>query len=145
MSRVFVLLLLLTVCGTRLAHAADVSASLDRTAAQVGDNVVLTVVANGAVKSVPDVTLTSLEGDFDVYSVGQSTNVSFINGQMTTQTSRQFVLIPKHAGKFTIGPLSVRLGNDTMQTQPLPLTVTTGPPPPSPAPGPCYTLAPSRS
>lgn len=134
MRRILVLCVLFTLLGARGVHAADVSASLDRTAAQVGDNVVLTVVANGAVKSVPEVTLTSLEGDFDVYSVGQSTNVSIVNGQMTTQTSRQFVLIPKHAGKFTIGPLSVRLGNDTMQTQPLALTITTGPPPPSPPP-----------
>jgi hypothetical protein len=112
-----------------------VSASLDRQTAQVGENVVLTVIANGTMKSVPDVTLTSLEADFDVYSVGQSTNVSIVNGQMTTETSRQFVLIPKHAGKFTIGPLSVRLGKDSMQTQPLSLTVTSGPPPPTPSPG----------
>jgi BatD DUF11 like domain len=132
------LLLLVILCSALVARsvlAAEVSASLDRTSAQVGDNVVLTVVARGAIKSVPDVTLTSLEPDFDVYSVGQSTNVSIVNGQMTTETSRQFVLIPKHPGKFTIGPLPVRLGNDLMQTDPLPLTVSAGAPPPSPAPG----------
>lgn len=134
MKRVLVLCLLLAITGARTVRAADVSASLDRRTAQVGENVVLTVVANGAVKSVPDVSLTSLETDFDVYSVGQSTNVSIVNGQMTTQTSRQFVLIPKHAGTFTVGPLSVRLGNDSLQTQPLSLTVTSGPPPPSPSP-----------
>ena len=134
MNRIFVLVVLLAAFGVKGAQAAEVSASLDRSTAQVGDNVVLTVVANGSMKSVPEVTLTNLESDFDVYSVGQSTNVSFVNGQMTSQTSRQFVLIPKHAGKFTIGPLSIRLGTDTMQTEALPLTVTTGPPPPSPAP-----------
>jgi len=133
--RVLLLFCLGATLVARSALAADVSASLDRQSAQVGDNVVLTVVAKGAVKSVPEVTLTSLEADFDVYSVGQSTNVSIVNGQMTTETSRQFVLIPKHPGKFTIGPLAVRLGNNDMQTEPLSLTVTSGPPPPTPGPG----------
>jgi oxygen tolerance protein BatD len=130
-------LLFLTVglCLASASQGAEVSASLDRASAQVGDQVVLTVVATGTIKSVPDVVLHSLESDFDVYSVGQSTNVSIVNGQMTTQTSRQFVLVPKHPGTFTIGPLAVRLGNDSMQTEPLTLTVTTGPPPPSPVPG----------
>lgn len=135
MRRLVFLWFLLAVLGARTVGASEVSASLDRQTAQVGENVVLTVIANGTMKSVPDVTLTSLEADFDVYSVGQSTNVSIVNGQMTTETSRQFVLIPKHAGKFTIGPLSVRLGKDSMQTQPLSLTVTSGPPPPTPSPG----------
>ena len=116
------------------AEAAEVSASLDRESAQVGDNVVLTVVATGAMRSVPEVELSNLETDFDVYSMGQSTNVSIVNGKMTSQTSRQFVLIPKHAGTFTIGPLTVRLGKDEMQTEPLRLSVTAGAPPPSPAP-----------
>ena len=131
-SIVFSLALLLVLAIP--LEAAEVSASLDRDSAQVGDNVVLTVIATGAVRSVPELELSNLETDFDVYSMGQSTNVSIVNGKMTSETSRQFVLIPKRAGTYTIGPLSVRLGKDEMQTQPLRLTVSAGAPPPSPTP-----------
>ena len=117
------------------AAAAEVAAQLDRTTAQVGDQVVLTVQATGTMRSVPEVKIETLQTDFDVYTAGQSQSVSIVNGQMSTQTSRRYVLIPKREGTFTIGPLEVRLGNDVLRTLPLTLTVGAAPPPPAPPPG----------
>lgn len=124
---------LLLLGFARNAAAVDVSASLDRDTAQAGDQVVLTITAEGSVRSMPEPKLPDLP-DFDVYSGGTSQNFSFINGRMSSTMSRRYVLVPKRKGVFTIGPIELEFSGEVIRTEPLTLTVTTAPAPPSPPP-----------
>jgi hypothetical protein len=124
-------LLLLAAAGE--AGAVEVRASLDRDTVRAGDQVVLTILAEGSVRSMPEPKLPDLEG-FDVYSAGTSRNFSLVNGRMSSTLSRRYVLIPKRKGTFTIGAIAVEIGNEVFRTKPMTLAVSSAPPPPAPPP-----------
>ena len=47
--------------------------------------------------------------DFEIYSRGQSTQMSFINGKMSTSVEYSYTLVPKKEGRFQIPAISVAL------------------------------------
>lgn len=100
------LIALLLVCwslaGTVLA--AGVQVQLDRDTVQVGDDFTLTFSSDQALTTTPD--FTPLNKDFQVTGTSTSTNVQYINGQMSQQTSWLVTLFANHAGNLSIPSIS---------------------------------------
>jgi hypothetical protein len=119
--------LLLLVLVTSAAYAQNISfnATVDKTEASLDDQITLTVSVSGNVKSMPQPQLPSLD-NFTVYTAGRSQNINYINGQMSSSVSFNYVLAPKKAGKFTIGPAQIVLDGKTYQTTPIEITVLAG-------------------
>jgi len=118
------------------------TATVDRTTVGLGETFTLNVSVNGEnISGVPAPKLPELP-DFNVLgrSSSQSTNISFINGKMTQQTTITFIytLSPKKIGRFTIGPCRIDYQGKTYETQPIEIevvkTATQATPTPSPIP-----------
>ena len=120
-KRLSQLLMLTTVLGVSpLSFAAGISASLDRSEATIGEGVSLSITVEGSRNAEPK--LPNLP-DFEVYSRGQSTQMSFINGQMSTSVEYTYVLVPKKEGRFQIPAISVAIEGSRYQSTPLVLTI----------------------
>lgn len=80
--------------------------SLDRTEATPADSVLLTVSVSGAHGEAARPTIEGLE-EFLVRPAGTSTRVEIVNGRYSAGTDFSFVLQPRRAGSFRIGPAQV--------------------------------------
>lgn len=102
--------------------AADVSvlASVDKTEATVDDFFLLTIKVAGA-RAQPNL---GEMRDFEVQSRGSSTQMRFVNGQMSSSVEYTYLLRPRTSGRFTIGPFSVSHGGTRYQSNTIELTVT---------------------
>ncbi len=114
----FIVALTMTIGFT--AFGAGVSASLDRSQATVGEGVSLSITVEGTRNAEP--TLPNLP-DFEIYSRGQSTQMSFINGKMSTSVEYSYALVPKKEGRFEIPPISVAIEGIRYQSAPMILNV----------------------
>lgn len=108
------------VLAAQAAQAAGLRATVDRTEAEVGDRIVLTLTIEGEAGAEPQLPDLS---PFDVYSRGQSTQVQIINGRMSTTVSHNYLLAPKRAGTFTIGSASVVVEGRTYASDPITVRV----------------------
>jgi len=115
----FFVLFLFEVC---LAQNISFNASVDRTELSVGEQITLTVSVSGDVKSIPQPDLPALD-EFSVYSAGRSQNFTYVNGQLSASVTFNYVLVPRQAGKLTIGPASIKLEGKTYQTSPIQIAV----------------------
>ena len=133
MRRFLVLVALVAGFVPAAAHALDIDASVDRTRAGVGEQIVLTVVVNGTFRNLGDPVLPDLGDAFQVHDAGTSRNFSFINGRASSSVSFRYVLVPRREGSFTVGPISVTHDDETVSTRPIGLQVTasTAPAPPA--------------
>ncbi|MEO0128501.1 MAG: BatD family protein, partial [candidate division WOR-3 bacterium] len=105
-------------------------ASVDRTTVGLGEAFTLNVSVSGEnIGGVPSPKLPDLP-DFNILgrSSSQSTNISFINGKMTQQTTITFIytLSPKKLGKFTIGPCKIEYQGKTYETQSIEIEIVKG-------------------
>jgi hypothetical protein len=103
-----------------LAHAATVSATLDRSSAQLGETVTLNVRVDGASDGVSAPDLRALSKDFDVLGSSQNHSLSVVNGNASSQLTFGVALRPRHVGTLEIPALNVA----GEQTTPLQLQVT---------------------
>jgi len=118
------------------AAAADdditVRAHVDRTVVSLSDQLVLTIEVEGTMRQVGTPRLPPLD-DFNVYSAGSSTNMSWVNGAMTSSRSWTYRLLPKSVGEFAIGAAEVDFGGATYSTEPIDVEVVEGEAPSAPA------------
>lgn len=100
---------------------ARFSASVDKNTVAEGEQIKLTIEANAQWEklSPPDI------GGFRVLSgPNQSSQTSFINGQMTQSFSYTYLITPaKGQGTFTIGPASAIIQGKTYQSEPITIKV----------------------
>ena len=99
---------------------------LDRSEATLDDNMSLSVSVSGAHGNDARPTLRGLE-DFLVRPAGTSTRVEIVNGQYSAGTDFSYLLQPKKAGTFRIGPAEVTLGGVTYQSNVVTLAVGNAP------------------
>jgi hypothetical protein len=107
--------------GLALSHAATFSATLDRDTITLGENATLSLTFTGGqpkdVPSPPNVP------NLQIAYVGPSSQFSFINGQVSSTVTHNFVLAPRQAGDYTIPALTVQVGSETLSSQPVTLKV----------------------
>jgi hypothetical protein len=111
-------------------------ASVDKTEVGLDDQITLTISVSGNVKSIPQPRLPSLEG-FTVYSAGRSQNFTYSGGKIASSVTFNYILVPRKAGKFTIGSAEIVLDGKTYKTDPINITVAAGEKPeatPTPSP-----------
>lgn len=119
-------LIILTVSLTQAAEI-EFNASVDRSTVGLGEDFVLTVNVRGQdMASVPKPQLPDLP-DFNLLgsSSSQSTNIQFVNGQMSKQASINYIyyLSAKKLGKLTIGPCSIKYKDQEYLSQPIGIDV----------------------
>ncbi len=94
-------------------------AYLSRTVVGLGESFTLTIEVSGE-EGEPQ--LPELQ-DFQIVSTSSSTQVSIINGQMTSTVSYRYVLVPLRTGRVTIPPIKVQTPSGVKMTPPLNIEV----------------------
>ncbi len=121
MFKRFVLLfcLLCTVPAWAAFDPAGISltASVNKTSLTMDDELKLTVTVDGAAGE-----LAPLLPSMPAFNVFMSSSARQINNFHATSTF-EYVMLPRFPGKAVIGPVSLRYGNKTYQTDPITVTV----------------------
>ncbi len=118
------LLLALAVIGLAVTGAAaksdafEVRAWVDKTEATLEDQIFLTVSISGQRRLSDDPTLPPLP-DFHVAKGGSSSQTKIVNGSISTSVEVTYMLTPRRAGIFTIGPVRLQKKGRTYQSQPI--------------------------
>lgn len=131
MQKTFVKISLLTLCvwsWTAFAQDVTFEARVDKTRMVLEDTLALSFVLSGsAIDLNVSPELPDVKADFDILrGPHRSTSISIINGRQSSSLTLQYLLSPKKTGTLTIGPATLRVGNQTYTTQPLPVEVVEG-------------------
>ncbi len=116
-----------------VAYAQEpITAEVDRTILTPREQLILTVKVQGDLLDIPSPDLSQLT-DFVVVSSNISTQVSIINGDLTTQGIFVYTLQPLREGGLVVGPVSVNIEGRLYQTPPIEVrVVASGTPVPTP-------------
>ena len=100
----------------------DVSVSLDRDTIGLDEQAVLEVVVSGTDQNLPAPQMPTLSM-FEVYSQGRSSNISIINGQVSSSISYRYMLLPSKAGTWPIENIAIVYKNKRYKGNRVELTV----------------------
>ena len=96
--------------------------SVDKNILNFGESLTLQIKISGDVANIPKPQLPQITG-FNVYSSGTSQNYSFINGRVSSSKTFNFILSPTRPGKFTIAPVTLKIGAKIYSTEPINIEV----------------------
>lgn len=113
-------LILAVACPARSEVA--ITLRLDRSEATLADSMMLSVSASGAHGDNARPTITGLD-DFHVRPAGTSTRVEIVNGRYSAGTDFSYLVQPKKAGSFRIGPAQLVVDGTTYQSNVATVTV----------------------
>ncbi|MCY3677450.1 MAG: hypothetical protein F4Z29_14955 [Gemmatimonadetes bacterium] len=115
------------------ALAQDVGARAFLSAPQVGvgRQFVLNVEVSGTQQLDADPVLPDMEDFASFLSAGTSTSIQIVNGRTSMAITYQYRFQALTEGTFEIGPVSVTVGDEVVQTEPVTLVVSDAPPPPA--------------
>ena len=133
---------LFAVSSPAYAQSPQVTAEVDRTNPTLYDTVTLTVTVTGENNiGAPDFpTLSGLQ----ITGRKITSQQTFRNGRVAAEFKFIIEMQPRHTGAIEIGPVSVPIGGDTYETNPITLNVTQGIPP-TPLPMPAQPFRPANS
>ena len=115
-------LILFMTAGAFAADDMAVSVTLERDTITMGEQATMLVVVTGGSQNLPAPQLPTLP-TFEVYSQGRSSNISIVNGKVSSSLSYRYLLIPQKAGTFPIEQISVVFNNRRYKGNPVELTV----------------------
>jgi len=102
------------------ACAANFTARLDRDTIMLGETATLSLTFEGGQPgNVPAPQVPGLE----ISNTGNSSNISWVNGQMSTVFTVTFLVTPEQTGEFVIPGMEADIGGQRIQTEPIKLTV----------------------
>ena len=107
------------------AEEVRVSSSVSKRSAQVGEEVRFNIRVTGQSMNLQAPRLPALDG-FDTYYTGRASHIAFINGVSSSSVEFSYTLVPQRAGHFTLGPIDVPVGQNTLRTEPLEIEVSGG-------------------
>jgi len=113
-----VLILGMCINGSSLT----INASVDRNEVSLGDQIQLKIGISGGIGTISDPVLPDLSG-FEVYSAGRSQNISMVNGAFSSSLDINYILSPKKAGEFIIGPIIAKDNSSMYSTEPIKISV----------------------
>lgn len=102
MNKYSFLMMLLLLCGSA---AAKLTAKVDRSSLFLGESITMEVTLDKNTNEQPDFTV--LDAVFHVGSTGRSSSTQIINGETSSSTTWQVLLVPKSLGKHIIPPIEV--------------------------------------
>jgi hypothetical protein len=133
MPMIGVMLLLLAVIPGPAQGQSPLTATVDRTALSTDDTVVLTVTVDAEGANIASPTLPDLPS-FNIVGSSQSSQISIVNGSVSTQIIFSYRLQPLETGQLVIDPIEMSLNGQTYRTEPISVQVTQGTGAPSQAP-----------
>ncbi len=119
------LFLFLTLLPQLSAGEVQVTANFDKRAAQIGEEIQLTIRITDAMGNIQAPRLPGFQG-FDTFYTGRSSHITFINGQSSSSVEFSYVLVPKQAGHFKIDPIEVNVESKRFMTEPVEIDVQGG-------------------
>ena len=96
---------LLVACTAGAARAVTVSATIDPAKLPVGQSAELAVRVEGT-QSAPTPQIANTAG-LSISYVGPATQMSFVNGKVSSSITHNFSVIATKPGRYTIGPITV--------------------------------------
>jgi hypothetical protein len=103
-----------------------ITARAEPTRLSLDEQLTLNVTISGDFLNIPNPDLSQLQ-DFVVVSSSTSTQVSIVNGKMSSQKIFLYRLQPLAEGNLVIGPVSVNIGGQVYQTEPIGIEVLNSP------------------
>ena len=120
------LVLVMLLCSGVTSALAQAPVALDITLSRdtvgLDEQAVLEVTVRGSAQDLPRPNLPTLPM-FEMYSQGQSTNLSITNGQVESSVAYRYLILPKQPGSFLIQGISVVYQNKRYVGNPVSLTV----------------------
>lgn len=106
------------------AGQVSINASVDKNTAALDDVVQYTITISG--QGINNASVPKAPGfsGLKVVSRSQSSNISIINGQVSTACLYTYILQPVKEGAADIGEASVTIGKNTYKSQPISITIT---------------------
>ena len=104
---------------------SPITARVDRSTIAADEQLVLTVTVSGNFLTIPQPNLSQLQ-DFVVVNSRTSTQVSIVNGKMTSQGVFIYSLQPLLEGNLAIPSISVNIDGTVYQTDPIDIEVLPG-------------------
>ena len=129
----FGLTALCAVASLAFAQEFAVSAKVDKTTANVGEPITLTLTLSGDIAQL-DLSKLSFPEEFAVIGRSQSTNFIFRGGATERSMSLNIVLVAQRDGTFQLGPFSISQGKQEFHTEPISVTIKKSVLPPSSPP-----------
>lgn len=102
------------------AEDVSVTARVDENELTLDDYILLRLSVKGT-RDKPDL---SIIPDFNVQSRGSSSQVSIINGQISSTIEYNYLLYPKKTGSFTLGPFYLKDKSRTVESNKINISVT---------------------
>jgi len=104
-----------------LEASSQVSLHVDRSSVTQNDSIKMTIKISGTQSAITP-RVAGLQ-NFRVESGGTSSNISVVNGQMSSSIDQVYYLYPKRVGKFTIGPAIVNINGKKSRSNAVTVTV----------------------
>jgi len=123
------IVLLVVMSLTAAAQNGTFVASVDRSTVGTGDRFEVSFTVSGSdVNGVKNFKAPNFSPFVVLSGPNQSTNMQFINGQMSGSVTYTYYLYARQTGKYSIGAASVEYKGTTLQTQPIQIEVVQGKP-----------------
>jgi hypothetical protein len=114
----------LLIIGAESAYGLSLTAKVDKTEATLAEQIFLTLSVEGSQRTAkpefPDLP------SFEVVPRGSTTRMQIINGQVSSGVDYSYILIPRKAGTFEIGPATLSDGGNTVESNIITLTIAAG-------------------
>ncbi len=130
----FLMLALMAVTLVGTSAQSPLSATVDRTTLTTDDSLTLTVVVSSDGRSAPRPQLPDLDG-FTVLGSSTSSQMSVINGAVSSSVAYSYRLQPYATGTLAIAPITATIGGQLASTEPITVEVSQGNGTPTQAPG----------
>lgn len=125
MTAIIALLLVATVQPLFAQTQGPITSSVDRTDLTTDEMLTLSIAVTSAGRSQAQPQLPDLDG-FNIVGQNSSTNISVVNGEMSTSMVYSYRLQPYRTGTLTIGPVQIDENSQTYATAPIVVEVRQG-------------------
>lgn len=110
---------LFVVVDPLYAQSPSITAEVDRNRISINEQVILSIVITGEASTPP--ALPSL--DFEIIGTSRGSQISIVNGNMTTQSTHSFTLQPKRTGNLNIDSIEVEIDGQSYKSAPIMIRV----------------------
>jgi hypothetical protein len=107
------------------AAGITVTANVSSSVVSLNETFTLSVAVEGAM-NVPAPELGRITDQFTVYSSGTSSNMSIVNGRITSSKQWNYSLLPRETGSFVLGPVEVEVDGAVYSSRPIEIDVVEG-------------------
>ncbi|MBU1566579.1 MAG: BatD family protein [Proteobacteria bacterium] len=121
-SLILLACLMVFCCGVEAQADITLEASLSHLSFPVDQGALLTITVNGASR-ISTIELPEIAG-INFQNRGQSSRINIINGSMSSSLSNNYLVQAQKPGIYTIPPIKVNAGGETVSTKPMSFEVT---------------------